>query len=58
MIKKGQHINAGKMTVWDQFYAIAAWLYLVIADFGNIVPMHLVCDRTCDRTKKDSGKEF
>ena len=24
MIKKGQHINAGKMTVWDQFYAIAA----------------------------------
>ena len=24
MIKKGQHINAGSMTVWDQFYAIAA----------------------------------
>ncbi len=24
MIKKGPHINAGKMTVWDQFYAIAA----------------------------------
>ena len=24
MIKKCQHINAGKMTVWDQFYAIAA----------------------------------
>ncbi|APC97126.1 IS6 family transposase [Francisella frigiditurris] len=24
MIKKGQHINAGTMTVWDQFYAIAA----------------------------------
>ncbi len=24
MIKKDKHINAGKMTVWDQFYAIAA----------------------------------
>jgi putative transposase len=24
MIKKGQHINAGSMTVWDQFYDIAA----------------------------------
>jgi hypothetical protein len=24
MIKKGQHINAGEMTAWDQFYAIAA----------------------------------
>ena len=24
MIKKGQHISAGKMAVWDQFYAIAA----------------------------------
>ncbi|MFT4694640.1 MAG: putative transposase [Francisella sp.] len=24
MIKNGQHINAGSMTVWDQFYAIAA----------------------------------
>jgi len=24
MIKKGQHINAGSMTVWDQFYEIAA----------------------------------
>ena len=23
MIKKGQHINAGSMTVWDQFYVIA-----------------------------------
>lgn len=23
MIRKGQHINAGNMTVWDQFYAIA-----------------------------------
>ncbi|MFT4694749.1 MAG: putative transposase, partial [Francisella sp.] len=39
MIKKGQHINAGSMTVWDQFYAIAASLYLEIADFGNIVPI-------------------
>ncbi len=26
MIKKGQHINAGQMTVWDQFYAITASL--------------------------------
>ena len=24
MIKKGQHISASKMTIWDQFYAIAA----------------------------------
>ena len=24
MIRKGQHVNAGQMTVWDQFYAIAA----------------------------------
>ena len=24
IIKKGQHINAGKMTVSDQFYAIVA----------------------------------
>lgn len=24
MIKKGQHIHAGNMTVWDKFYAIAA----------------------------------
>ena len=23
MIRKGQHINAGSMTAWDQFYAIA-----------------------------------
>ena len=24
MIRKGQHINAGSMSVWDQFYTIAA----------------------------------
>ena len=24
IIKKGQHINSGKITVWDQFYVIAA----------------------------------
>ena len=24
MIRKGQHINAYTMIVWDQFYAIAA----------------------------------
>ena len=24
MIRKGQHINAGKINVWEQFYAIAA----------------------------------
>ena len=24
MIRKGQHINADSMTVWDQFHAIAA----------------------------------
>ena len=24
MLRKGQHINAEKMTVYDQFYALAA----------------------------------
>jgi hypothetical protein len=50
MIKNGQHINAGSMTVWDQFYSIAAYPSLVIDDFGNIVPMHSVCDRTLYRS--------
>jgi len=28
MLKKGKHVNAANQTVFEQFYALAAWLYL------------------------------